>query len=408
MRRTRRQILFPGLLAVAALVLNIVGVQASSREAVTIYYNRACADCLEYVGETVMPLLQQRGYTKPVLKDYVNEPTNRAELLKRSETLGVPSSLQSHLTVFIGDRLVLEGHIPEGVVAELLAAPSNAFDRMVVYQDKMSGATDYVAWAFRGEPRTYAIDAPINEYLAYVAEHGEMLPPATTDVTEERALLPIVLGTGLLDGLNPCAFAVLLFFIAFLFTIRRTAASIWGMGLVYVAAIYLAYFLIGLGLMRAVLFVNDHHFMAKVGSWLVIGLGLINLKDYFFPQLPVHLRIPTLAHGTIQDRLKRATIPAAGLGGFLVGLCTFPCSGGIYVAIVGLLAAQTTYLQGVGYLGLYNLAFVLPLLLILIGVGNRGVMHRIRLAEQSSRRWVRLATGLGMVLVGAVILIWFV
>jgi cytochrome c biogenesis protein CcdA len=75
---------------------------------------------------------------------------------------------------------------------------------------------------------------------------------------------------------------------------------------------------------------------------------------------------------------------------------------------VGLLAAQTTYWQGVGYLGLYNLAFVLPLFIILAGVGNRRVMHRIRLAEQSSRRWVRLATGLGMVAVGAIILIWFV
>jgi len=160
----------------------------------------------------------------------------------------------------IGDRLILEGHIPEGVVADLLTTPAGTFDRMLVYQDKMNGATDYVAWGFRGEPRTYAIDAPIGQYLAYLAERGEMLPPATAIVEEERALLPLVLVTGLLDGLNPCAFAVLLFFIAFLFTIRRSAASIWGMGLIYVGAIYLAYFLIGLGLMRAVLFVNDHHF----------------------------------------------------------------------------------------------------------------------------------------------------
>jgi hypothetical protein len=51
---------------------------------------------------------------------------------------------------------------------------------------------------------------------------------------------------------------------------------------------------------------------------------------------------------------------------------------------------------------------VLPLFVILGGVGNRRAMHHIRLAEQSSRRWVRLATGLAMVAVGAIILIWFV
>ena len=402
-----RRVLAILILLSLGLALHAIDVQAAAPDPVTVYYNRACADCLQYIEQTVVPLLRNAGYANLVYKDYVNEPANRTELLEQSESLGVPPNLQSHLTVFVGDRLILQGHVPEHVVADLLAAPADAFERMLVYQDKMSGATDYIAWAFRGEPQTYPIDAPIGEYLAYLAEHGEHLSPATL-IEDERALLPLVLTTGFLDGLNPCAFAVLLFFVAFLFTIRRTAASIWAMGLIYVAAIYLAYFLIGLGLMQAVLFTGNHHLMAKIGSWLVIGLGLVNLKDYFFPQLPIHLRIPTIAHGTIQDWLKRATFPAAAVGGFLVGLCTFPCSGGIYVAIVGLLATRTTYLQGVGYLGLYNLAFVLPLLIILAGVGNRRVMHRIRLVEQSSRRWVRLATGLGMVAVGAVILIWFV
>ncbi|HDQ73916.1 MAG TPA: hypothetical protein ENN19_17740, partial [Chloroflexi bacterium] len=347
------------------------------------------------------------GYGTPVYKDYINDPENRIELLERSDELGVPPDLQSHLTVFVGERLILEGHIPEQVIAGLLVAPVDAFERIVVYQDKMGGATEYVAWAFRGEPQSYPIDAPIGTYLVYLEEHGEHLTPAAP-VEAERNLLGLVLVTGFLDGLNPCAFAVLLFFVAFLFTIQRTSGTVWAMGLVYIAAIYLAYFLIGLGLMQAVIFAGNHHLMAKIGAWLVIGLGLINLKDYFFPNLPIHLRIPTIAHGTIQDWLKRATFPAAGVGGFLVGLCTFPCSGGIYVAIVGLLTSQTTYLQGVGYLGLYNMVFITPLLIILAGVGNRRVMHYIRLAEQSSRRWIRLATGLAMVAVGAVILIWFV
>ena len=402
-----RRILVTLILFPLSLALSTTVVGAADPEPVTVYYNRACADCLEYVQETVLPLLRGAGYNDLVYKDYINEPSNRSELLQRSDALGVPPDLQSHLTTFVGDRLVLEGHIPEHVVAELLTGPADAFERMLVYQDKMSGATEYVAWAFRGEPQTYPIDAPIAEYLAYLTEHGQHLAPASP-IRADRPLLPLVLTTGFLDGLNPCAFAVLLFFIAFLFTIRRSTGTVWLMGLVYIAAIYLAYLLIGLGLMRAVLFVNNHHLMAKIGSWLVIGLGLINLKDYFFPQLPIHLRIPTIAHSTIQDWLKRATFPASAVGGFLVGLCTFPCSGGIYVAIVGLLAAQTTYLQGVGYLGLYNLAFVVPLFIILAGVANRRVMHHVRLAERSSRRWVRLATGLGMVLVGVVILIAFV
>ncbi|NIN66940.1 MAG: hypothetical protein GTO63_20040 [Anaerolineae bacterium] len=407
MKLSIRRVLATLVLASLVLILHTLDVQASASDPVTVYYNRACGDCLHYIEETIAPILKEAGYTDLVYKDYINEPANRTELLAESDRLGVPPELQSHLTLFVGDRLILEGHVPAAVVADLLAAPDDAFDAMLVYQDKMSGATEYTAWAFRGEPQTYPVNTSIGEYIAYVREHGDDLSPAVS-VEDERALLPLVLATGFLDGLNPCAFAVLLFFITFLFTIRRTSSSIWAMGLIYVGAIYLAYLLIGLGLMRAVLFANDHHFMAKIGAWLVIGLGLINIKDYFLPQSPVHLRIPTIAHGTIQDWLKKATFPAAGVGGFLVGLCTFPCSGGIYVAIVGLLAARATHLQGVGYLGLYNLAFVLPLLLVLAGVGNRRVMHRIRLVEQSTRRWVRLAIGLGMVAVGVVILVWFV
>ena len=379
----------------------------AASDQVTVYYNQACADCLHYIQETVLPILEDAGHAEVVYKDYINQPANRQELLERSDTLGVPPNLQSHLTVFVGERLVLQGHIPADVVRDLLSSSPGAFQRMLIYQDKMSGATEYVAWGFRGEPRTYEIGTPIATYLSFLEENPQLLSSGGV-ATEQRALLPLVIATGFLDGLNPCAFAVMLFFIAFLFTIRRTSSSVRLMGSVYIAAIFAAYFLIGLGLMRAVLFFNDHHLMAKIGAWLLIALGLINLKDYVAPGLPIHLRIPTIAHGTIQDWLKRATLPAAATGGFLVGLCTFPCSGGIYVAIVGLLTAKATQWQGVGYLALYNLAFVLPLILILASIGNRRVLHRIRMAEQSSRRWVRLATSLGMFAVGAIILIWFV
>ncbi len=122
MTTIRRTFAILALLSLS-LALHAVGVQASSPESVTVYYNRACADCLHYIEETVVPLLREAGYTALVYKDYINEPKNRTELLDRSDALGVPPDLQSHLTVFVGDRFILEGHIPEGVVADLLAAP---------------------------------------------------------------------------------------------------------------------------------------------------------------------------------------------------------------------------------------------------------------------------------------------
>ena len=132
-------------------------------------------DCVAYTQETIEPLLRGAGYTDLTYKDYINEPANRTALLARDEALGVPSDLQSHLTVFVGDRLILQGHIPVQVVSDLLAAPADAFDRMLVYQDKMKGASDYTAWAFRGEPKVYPIDAPIGEYLSYLEAASERI-----------------------------------------------------------------------------------------------------------------------------------------------------------------------------------------------------------------------------------------
>ncbi|NIV37049.1 MAG: hypothetical protein GWN58_48755, partial [Anaerolineae bacterium] len=227
--------------------------QADTPPQATIYFNEACGDCREYIETVIVPILQESGITDIAHKDYINEPENRLELVRRSEELGVPAALQAHFTTFVGERLVLEGHVPAAVIRDLLAVPQDAFERMVVYQDKMMGATHYQAWAFAGEVREYPIDAPIAEYLSwYNTNRGRLSSELPGDVSGRRALLPLVLASGFLDGFNPCAFAVLLFFIAFLFTIRRTKSNVFQMGAVYIGGIYLTYFLIGLGLLKAI------------------------------------------------------------------------------------------------------------------------------------------------------------
>lgn len=231
---------------------------------------------------------------------------------------------------------------------------------------------------------------------------------ANLDVNSYKVMLPLVVGTGFVDGLNPCAFAVLLFFIAFLFTIRKTKASIWRMGLVYISAIYLVYLGIGIGLLKTILITGQHHLMAKIGAWLVIVLGVINLKDYFFPRLPGKLRIPTWSKETLQSWMHKATLPAAAVLGTLVGLCVFPCSGGPYVAVIGLLAARKTYFQGLSYLLLYNLFFVLPLIIVLVLASNRKVVEKMTVWEQSKSKFLRLISGLLMIILGVIILVFFV
>jgi len=76
------------------------------------------------------------------------------------------------------------------------------------------------------------------------------------------------------------------------------------------------------------------------------------------------------------------------------------------VAILSLLGSRTTYLEGVGYLALYNFMFVLPLIGILLTVGNRPVARALAAWERRNTRAVHLAAGLAMVALGVAILVW--
>jgi len=67
--------------------------------------------------------------------------------------------------------------------------------------------------------------------------------------------------------------------------------------------------------------------------------------------------------------------------GALVGLFEFPCTGGIYIAILSMLAIRTTFLEGVMYLLVYNVAFVLPLIAIIVFASKKEVR------DFSLRRW---------------------
>lgn len=219
-----------------------------------------------------------------------------------------------------------------------------------------------------------------------------------------EVLLPLVVTSGFIDGIHPCGFAVLLFFMAFLFSLKRTRQAILGMGALYILGVFAAYFLIGLGILKAFALFPEPHFMAKAGAILVIALGLINIKDYFFYGKWFTLRIPSFSKGSIRDWVQRATGPAALVAGFLVGLCAFPCAGGIYVAILGVLAVNSAAWEGLGYLALYNLMFVAPLIIMLALASDKRVVERLEKWEASEKKKMRLYSGIVMIALGLFIL----
>ncbi len=391
-----------------ALYAPVRAQDAEPPKTIHVFFSAGCADCWPYTEDVLLPTVTASGISAASEVHDYTIPEERQRMSNMIDAIEMPRSIADSLYAFIPTEkgtLVVLGHVPANLIDEALKSP-NLPEKLVLWQPKMHGEpTEYKLWAWQGEVGTYPIETPLEKALQSQAGAGGALPIGLANL---RELLPAVLITGLLDSVNPCAFAVILLLIAFLFTLRQSRTRILQLGFVYIAMIFVVYFGIGLGLLRAVRLSDDPHFIARAGSWLLIALGVINLLEFFFPKFPIKLHMPSFAGEKTNQLIKQATLPTTIAAGFLVGLCTFPCSGGIYVSIITLLNAKTTYSWGLVYLFLYNLVFVLPLVIILLSLGNRLIAKRWATWEREHSLKIRLWYGLVMVGLGAVMLVWVI
>lgn len=217
-------------------------------------------------------------------------------------------------------------------------------------------------------------------------------------------LLPLVAFSALLDSVHPCSFSILLITIAFLFSVQVARKKILQIGGLYIAGIFAAYFTIGIGLLKVLHIFNVPHFMGKLGAFLLVIFGLLNLLGALIPKFPIKLKIPEAAHRSISQLIDKVSLPAAFALGLLVGLCQFPCLGGPYLMVIGLLHDQVTYLKGFGYLVLYNLILIAPLVVTLLIAANPLLLEKVKEWKQTQMRDVHLWAGLAMIIIGVLIL----
>jgi len=175
-------------------------------------------------------------------------------------------------------------------------------------------------------------------------------------------------------------------------------------GGLYIAGIFAAYFTIGIGLLQVIHIFNVPHFMGKLGATLLIGFGLLNLIGALFPKFPIKLKIPDAAHRSIGKLINTVSLPAAFALGLLVGLCQFPCMGGPYLMVIGLLHDYTTYARGFGYLVLYNVILVVPLLAVLWISSNAALIEKVKEWKQTNMKNTHLYAGIAMIVIGILVL----
>jgi len=212
------------------------------------------------------------------------------------------------------------------------------------------------------------------------------------------------MGSALIDSINPCAFAVLIFLILYLMTVKDKRRMLI-IGFVYIFIVYLAYFLAGLGLLSFIQSIHVTKFFYNFTATLSILLGLYALKEAVWAGHGLTLGIPESKKPLLQKFIKKATIPAAVVLGLLVAVFELPCTGGVYLAVLSLLADKNTWWQAFGYLVIYNFIFVLPLLVILLGVYFGLPPEKVEVWRQEKKKWMKLAIGAVLVVLGIIMFV---
>ena len=217
---------------------------------------------------------------------------------------------------------------------------------------------------------------------------------------------------GLVDGVNPCAIATMIFLVSFLALHKRRRSQVIAIGLAFTGAVYLTYFLIGIGAFQVILMLDAYRQVSLFIRWSAVGLagviGLLCIRDALLYrrsgktgdillQMPRPLKLHI--HKLISGHLKGTHLVAGAIiSGFLVTLFEAVCTGQLYLpAIIAMTRTGGTRTTGWIYLIFYNFLFVLPLLIVLILTSSGMTWHTLAKATQKNLAGLKVIMGLVLI-----------
>ncbi|MCL4378430.1 MAG: hypothetical protein M1409_08665 [Actinobacteria bacterium] len=219
--------------------------------------------------------------------------------------------------------------------------------------------------------------------------------------------IPTVLVSSLIDSINPCAIAVIIFLIATL-SLTKNKKDLLKYGLIYIFTIFIVYLSLGFGFSYLVqkIYIPKLFFII-VGSILIL-LSIISFKDFFWYGKGISLKIPKKLQGVITNNINKATVFSMIFLGFIVSLFESACSGSIYLGVLSLISRQGLNLNLILILIIYNIVFILPLIIILIIFYFGMPIKKInRLVIQKNKKIYHLIAGFILLLLGIYIIFLF-
>ncbi len=199
-----------------------------------------------------------------------------------------------------------------------------------------------------------------------------------------------VIAAGLIDGINPCAFATIIFFISFLTYAGRSKRDILLNGIFFAAGVFAAYYMLGVGLFKVLQSISAFKVVSSAIFYAIFAvavfLGCMSLYDaYIYKKTGdssrIALQLPRAVKESIHFWIRKninapLIIAGAFFTGLLVSLLEAVCTGQIYIPTIAFMTKDPALAaQAYFYLFLYNLMFIIPLIIVFLlayfGVGSK-------------------------------------
>ena len=262
--------------------------------------------------------------------------------------------------------------------------------------------------------KMYVNGKPSASFRDYIWKDGDKIsfvfdekPAEAVEKEEQKATflapeltLPIIIGFALIDSINPCVIGVLLLLITILLKTKKRRAVLVN-GSVYTLGVYATYLIGGVTLLsifnavRSVQLVSQM-FYVVIGAFILLA-AFLEIKDYFWYGRGFSLAIPKRFVSAVEGNVKNthSSLLMAFLFGSLVTLIELPCTGAPYLAIITIMSQSgVQFYNAIILLLLYNLVFVIPLIVI-IYLGYKGVGYkRMEMWRREHKGKMRLAVGL--------------
>jgi len=227
-----------------------------------------------------------------------------------------------------------------------------------------------------------------------------------------------VVFAGLVDGLNPCAFATLVFFISYLTLSGRKGREVLAVGAAFTLGVFLAYLMVGLGFYKVLDLLGD--LLTALGRWvygltalMCAGLAVFSFLDFLKARRgqigDMALNLPHGLRMRINAVIRRgsksqAFTAGAFVTGVVVSFLELACTGQVYLpTIIFVVSQPEMQARALLFLVLYNLLFILPLVVVffLVYYGTAGSKQLTRFLQERAA-----IVKLGMALLFAALATW--